>query len=109
MEITEALGALSALSQQTRLGVFRLLVQAGPRGLTAGQIAEDLDSRQNTMSAHLKILSQAKLVGSRREGRHIRYRADYQTIRHVILFLMEDCCQGRSEVCRPVAESLGIR
>ena len=106
MDINEALEALAALSQQTRLEVFRLLVRAGPVGLAAGQIADDLGSRQNTMSSHLKILAQSGLVTSRREGRHIRYRADYETMRRLMLFLMEDCCQGRAEICRPVAESL---
>ena len=108
MEIKQALDGLSALSQETRLRVFRHLVQAGPEGMTAGDIAARLDSRQNTMSSHLKILSQAGLIDSRREGRHIRYRADYETIKQVILFLMEDCCQGKAEICRPVAESLAV-
>ncbi len=108
MDVIEALDALSALSNETRLWVFRLLVQAGPDGMTAGEISEYLSSRQNTMSSHLKLLSQAGLVGSRREGRNVRYRADYDSIRRLVLFLMKDCCQGNAEVCRPVAESLGV-
>ena len=108
MEMKQALDGLSALAQETRLRVFRQLVQAGPEGMTAGQIADRLDSRQNTMSSHLKILSHAGLIESRREGRHIRYQADYETIQQVILFLMEDCCQGKAEICRPVAESLAV-
>ncbi len=106
MDVTEALEALAALSNETRLWVFRLLVQAGPEGMTAGEISEHLSSRQNTMSSHLKLLSQAGLIRSHREGRHVRYRADYDSIQGLVLFLMEDCCQGRPEVCRPVAESL---
>jgi ArsR family transcriptional regulator len=108
MDVIDALEALSSLSNETRLWVFRLLVQAGPEGMTAGDIAENLSSRQNTMSSHLKDLSQAGLIRGRREGRHIRYRADYATIQALVLFLMEDCCQGRAEVCRPVAESLAV-
>lgn len=106
MDVELALEALSALSHETRLWVFRLLVQAGPDGLAAGEIAEALGSRQNTMSTHLRILDAAELVMSRRDGRSIFYRANYDTIRKLVLFLMEDCCAGNAEVCRPVAESL---
>ncbi len=108
MDVIDALEALSALSNETRLWVFRLLVQTGPEGMTAGEIAERLSSRQNTMSSHLKLLLQAGLVAHDREGRHVRYRANYNTIQSLVLFLMEDCCQGRPEVCRPVAESLAV-
>ena len=106
MDVFDALQALSALSNETRLWVFRLLVQAGPQGMTAGEISENLSSRQNTMSSHLKTLSQAGLVKSHREGRHVYYRADYDSIQGLVLFLMEDCCQGKAEVCGPVVESL---
>jgi DNA-binding transcriptional ArsR family regulator len=106
MDVLAALEVLSSLSNETRLWVFRLLVQAGPEGMTAGEIAENLSSRQNTMSSHLKDLSQAGLIRSRREGRNIYYRADYDTVKALVLFLMEDCCLGKPEVCRPVAESL---
>ncbi len=108
MDVEAALEALSALSHETRLWVFRLLVQAGPDGLAAGEIAEALGSRQNTMSSHLRILDQAGLVSNRREGRSILYRANYDTVRALVLFLMEDCCAGKTEVCRPVAESLAL-
>ena len=106
MDVIEALECLSALSNETRLWVFRLLVQAGPEGMAAGEIAETLSSRQNTMSSHLKLLCQAGLINSRREGRQVRNQANYDSIQSLVLFLMEDCCQGRAEVCRPVAESL---
>ena len=106
MELMQALESLSALSNETRLWVFRLLVQAGSDGMTAGEIAENLSSRQNTMSTHLKLLSRSRLIRSQRDGRQVRYRADYDTIQGLVLFLMEDCCQGKAEVCRPVAESL---
>jgi len=108
MDVIAATEALSALSHETRLWVFRLLVQAGPDGMTAGEIAETLSSLQNTMSSHLKLLLQAGLVKSRREGRHVRYQADYEAIKGLVLFLIEDCCQGKAEVCRPVAESLAV-
>ena len=108
MDVIDALRALSALSNETRLWVFRLLVQAGPEGMTAGEISENLSSRQNTMSSHLKLLSQAGLVAHRREGRHVRYSADYDAIGSLVLFLMADCCQGKAEVCRPVVESLAV-
>ena len=98
--------AFEALSQETRLRVVRLLVQAGTNGLPAGEIAGRLDCRQNTMSTHLKILNSAGLIRSRREGRRIIYRADFATVRELVLFLMEDCCAGNAAVCRPVAESL---
>ena len=106
MEINDALGAFDALSQETRLAVFRLLVTAGPQGMSAGSIAEELDSRQNTMSSHLKQLHQAGLVQSRRDGRSIFYTANYDTVRELIVFLMEDCCAGNAAVCDPVAKSL---
>ena len=106
MDVQFALDALSALSHETRLWAFRLLVQAGPDGLAAGEIAESLGLRQNTMSSHLKILAQAELIQPERLGRNIRYRADYGTVRELLLFLMEDCCEGHSDVCRPLAASL---
>ena len=108
MDVQLALEALSALSHETRLWVFRLLVQAGPKGLPAGEIAEALGSRQNTMSSHLKTLATAELIDSQRDGRSIRYQANYDTVRQLVLFLMEDCCAGNNAVCRPVAESLAM-
>ncbi len=108
MDVGLALEALSALSHETRLWAFRLLVQAGPQGLAAGEIAEALGSRQNTMSSHLKILATAELIESQRDGRSIVYKANYDTVRELVLFLMEDCCAGNNAVCRPVAESLAV-
>ena len=106
MDVELALEALSALSHETRLWAFKLLVQAGPQGLPAGEIADGLGSRQNTMSSHLKILAMAGLIESQRDGRSIVYQANYDTVRELVLFLMEDCCAGNSAVCRPVAEIL---
>ena len=109
MDVELALDAFSALSHETRLWAFRLLVQAGPQGLPAGEIADGLGSRQNTMSSHLKILAMAGLIESQRDGRSIVYQANYDTVRELVLFLMEDCCAGNNAVCDPVAESLATR
>ena len=101
-----ALSALAALGQGTRLEVFRLLVQAGPGGVAAGEIATRLDTFQNTMSAHLKILSHAGLVRTQKEGRSVRYFADMTGFRDLLAYLMEDCCNGRPELCRPVINAV---
>lgn len=103
MESFRAISALSALAQEGRLAAFRLLVRAGHEGLPAGEIARALDVAPNTLSAQLLILSNAGLVTSRREGRSIIYMANYDEMSALIVFLMEDCCQGRPEVSRPVA------
>lgn len=101
-----ALSALAALGQGTRLEVFRLLVQAGPEGVAAGEIATRLGAFQNTMSAHLKILSHAGLVRTQKEGRSVRYFADMTGFRDLLAYLMEDCCNGRPELCRPVINAV---
>lgn len=106
MDINSAVNALEALAHETRLSVFRLLVQAGPTGLTAGSIADRLDARQNTMSSHLAKLHRAGIVTSERDGRHIIYRADFDAVSCLIVYLMEDCCGGNAEVCEPVAASI---
>ena len=105
MDKDDALTALAALGQDTRLDVFRLLVQAGPRGLPAGEIAQRLDVVQNTMSSHLAILSRAGLVKPSREGRIIRYAADYAGMRALLQFLMQDCCRGDPNICSPLPET----
>lgn len=99
MKATAAVAAFGALAQETRLAVFRLLVQAGPDGLTAGEIAEALKVPASTMSHHLATIERAGLATSRRESRSIFYAADYEGIRALLTFLMEDCCQGRTELC----------
>ena len=98
---SSAIDALSALAHKTRLEVFRLLVQEGPSGLPAGDIAENLDVLQNTMSSHLAILTNAGLVSRVREGRVIRYCADYKTMQSLITYLLEDCCKGEKLICHP--------
>lgn len=99
MESRNAITAFSALAQATRLEVFRLLVQQEPGGLAAGEIAERLGLRHNTLSTHLGILARAGLVDSERQSRSIIYRASLDTLRGVITFLVKDCCGGRSELC----------
>lgn len=102
METDAALAAFAALSQATRLAVVRLLVGAGREGRLAGEIADGLGVRQNTLSAHLAVLSAAGLVRSVREGRGIRYTAEIDRLRALVTFLMEDCCGGRPELCPQV-------
>jgi DNA-binding transcriptional ArsR family regulator len=99
MKQNDALAALAALAQDTRLHVFRHLIIAGPEGVAAGDIAEALKVPAPTLSFHLKELEQARLVTSRRESRSIIYAADYERMRSLLSFLMEDCCRGRPEIC----------
>ncbi len=104
MESELAIKRLSALAQEGRLAVFRLLIKAGPNGLPAGEIAHALNFPANTLSAQLTILANAGLIGSRRAGRSIIYSANYDGMSALLVYLMEDCCQGRSEVCAPLGE-----
>ena len=106
MDILNASEAFAALSQPTRLSVFRLLVKAGHDGMAAGDIGESLGVKQNTMSANLAVLSRAGLIRSQREGRVIRYFADMQGMRSLLAFLVEDCCGGRPEKCRPLLREI---
>ncbi len=106
MDKTKTLDALGALSQETRLDVFRLLVQVGPAGLPAGEIGERLGVRQNTMSANLSVLTHAGLLRTQREGRSIRYFADMDGLKGLLGFLMENCCGGAPELCQPVIAKL---
>lgn len=94
-----AVAALGALAHETRLTVFRLLVQAGEQGLLAGEIAETAGVPPSTMSHHLATLERAGLVQSERESRQIHYRADYAGMRLLLQFLMQDCCRGVPEMC----------
>ena len=106
MESEYAILALGALAQSTRLDVFRLLVKREPEGLPAGEIAKTLAVPQNTMSAHLAVLSRAGLVTARRISRSIIYRADLSRFQAVMSFLVNDCCDGRPEICTPLIESI---
>lgn len=102
MESKDALAAFAALSQDMRLDALRLLIAAGPDGLAAGEIAARLDARANTLSANLSVLSQAGLVESQREGRHIRYRARMDSLGALVGFLLDDCCGGSPAICGPL-------
>ena len=106
MDKKSALAAFAALGQDTRLEVFRLLVRAGTDGLPAGEIAARLATVQNTMSAHLKVLHQAGLVRTQRDGRVVRYIADMTCFRDLLAYLMEDCCNGSPELCQPVIQAI---
>ncbi|MWB77238.1 metalloregulator ArsR/SmtB family transcription factor [Pseudooceanicola sp. 216_PA32_1] len=108
MDKTLALAALSALGQSTRLDVFRLLVTAGPEGMAAGQIAESLGIRQNTMSTNLTVLLNAGLVTNERDGRSVRYMANMDRMRDLLGFLLEDCCRGQPELCQPILARLAF-
>ncbi len=98
MEIEAATEAFAALSQETRLAAFRLLVRAGPAGLPAGEIARALGAAPSTLSTHLGLLQRAGLVTSERRSRRIVYRADFDGVGALMKFLMEDCCKGHPAV-----------
>ncbi len=107
MHEKQALYAFAALSQETRLRIVRLLVTAGPEGMSAGAIGEAMDGASSSrMSFHLSHLEQAGLVESRREGRSIIYSAALTTLSGLVEFLMRDCCQGHPEVCNPAMAAL---
>jgi ArsR family transcriptional regulator, arsenate/arsenite/antimonite-responsive transcriptional repressor len=99
MEKMNAVAALSALAQDNRLDVFRLLVRAGPQGMAAGEVAEALDLAPNTLTFHFDRLRMAGLVTVRREGRSMIYAAAYQKMNALLAYLTEHCCQGTS--CKP--------
>jgi ArsR family transcriptional regulator len=100
MNIKTAVGSLAALAQDSRLEVFRLLVQAGTAGLAAGEIAQRLEIPASTLSFHVKALAHAGLIASRQDGRHIYYSASYAAMNELIAFLSENCCGGRA--CLPL-------
>ena len=101
METTQAVRALSALAQGSRLSIFRLLVQAGPRGLAAGSIGGKLDLPPATLSFHLAGLTRAGLADSRQDGRFVIYSANFQNMNQLVEYLTENCCGGAS--CAPAA------
>ena len=103
MNMPDALCALSALSQETRLVAFRRLVQAGRAGLSVGELREGLDVPPATLSAHLNVLRAAGLVHDEREGRVIRVRADYARMDGLLAYLTENCCAGDAASCLPAS------
>ncbi|RZL74204.1 MAG: ArsR family transcriptional regulator [Sphingomonas sp.] len=104
MEIKNAVAGLSALAHEGRLTVFRMLVQAGPTGIAAGEIARQMEVPPNTLSANLTILSHAGLIDSRREGRSVIYTARYENMTDLLEYLMKDCCGGSPEICASLAD-----
>ena len=99
MDNSSAVSLLAALAQESRLAIFRLLVQQGPQGLAAGQISARLGIAPNTLTFHLKELTQAGLLRSRQAGRFVFYSANFSAVDSLIAFLTENCCQG--EACLP--------
>lgn len=101
MELSDAAQSFGALAQETRLGILKTLVRAGPQGLAASDIAVKLLVPAPTLSFHLKDLAAAGLITPRRSGRYVYYAADYGGVRMLIDFLMSDCCQGDPRLCGP--------
>ena len=103
MEKTDAVAALSALAQEHRLEIYRLLVQAGPGGIPAGEVASALGIAPNTLTFHLDRLRHAGLVSVARQGRSLIYAARYETMTHLLGYLTENCCGGQPGLCEPSA------
>jgi ArsR family transcriptional regulator len=101
MEMSGAVGALSALAQGSRLSIFRLLVKAGAEGMPAGKIGEELDLPPATLSFHLAGLTRAGLADSRQDGRFVIYSANFQNMNDLVAYLTENCCGGAT--CAPAA------
>jgi DNA-binding transcriptional ArsR family regulator len=113
MKKPDVLAALSALAQENRLDAYRLLVQAGPDGLAAGEVAASLGVSPNTLSFHLDRLREAGLIGVRRDGRSMIYAAQFDTMNSLLGYLTENCCGGASEcapavVCKPARRRVRI-
>jgi DNA-binding transcriptional ArsR family regulator len=107
MKKSNVVAALGALAQETRLDIFRMLVQKGPEGLPAGEIGSRLGQPSPTMSFHLNQLRFAGLVSSRRESRSIIYSANFKGMTDLLAYLTENCCGGRPELCTPAASGCG--
>jgi ArsR family transcriptional regulator len=105
MEIKTAVAALGALAQETRLGIFRLLVETGPDGVAAGSIGETLKVPGATLSFHLKELARAGLVSSRQEKQFIYYAVDFDRMAELMTYLTQNCCQGMPKECLTVVET----
>jgi DNA-binding transcriptional ArsR family regulator len=103
METKQVIDALGALAQETRLAIYRLLMQRGPEGLSAGAIAEALSLPASSLSFHLAHLSRAGLVAQRRESRSLIYAVDFGGMNELMAYLTENCCGGNAAACAPVA------
>ncbi len=102
MKKQNVVAALAALAQDNRLDVYRLLVQAGPEGMSAGSVASALKLAPNTLTFHFDRLREAGLVSVQRDGRSMIYAARFNTMNALLAYLTENCCQGRAEQCTPV-------
>src|SRR3954471_3062956 len=105
MEKLDAVVALAALAQDSRLDVYRLLVQAGPAGMAAGEVATALEIAPNTLSFHFDRLRHAGLVSVARQGRSLIYAARYETMNNLLGYLTENCCGGKPGLCAPAART----
>ena len=105
MEKSDALAALAALAQDHRLETYRLLVQAGPEGMPAGEVAAAIGLPPNTMTFHFDRLRQAGLVTVRRDGRSMIYAARYDTMNSLLGYLSENCCRGSGQACDAPVEA----
>ena len=106
MDKADSIQALAALAHETRMDVFRLLIKQGPEGMAAGDIGERLGVKQNTMSVNLAVLNRAGLIRAQRDGRSVIYAADFEGVRGLLAFLMEDCCGGNPHLCQPVLDEI---
>jgi DNA-binding transcriptional ArsR family regulator len=106
MEMETAIQCLAALSQDTRLRAFRLLVREGAEGMAAGDIARALGQPPSTLSAHLSILANAGLIRATRRSRSIIYTLEAEEVRALLAFLLEDCCRGRPDLCAPLLDTV---
>ena len=99
MKLAQVVKALAALAQSTRLAIFRTLVEQGPAGMAAGQVAGKLKVTPSTLSFHFKTLSHAGLIESRQEGRFIYYAANFAAMNGIVAYLTENCCGGDQSAC----------
>jgi len=102
MDKEDVVAALAALAQEHRLEVYRMLVQSGPGGMAAGEVASAVGIPPNTLSFHFDRLRHAGLVSFERQGRSLIYSARYDTMNALIDYLTENCCGGKPELCKPV-------
>jgi ArsR family transcriptional regulator len=109
MEMKDALAALAALAHTTRLAVYRRLVQAGPEGCVAGDLAHELDVPAATLSFHLKELANAALIEAEPQGRFVCYRANFATMTQLLIYLTENCCAGGIAACLPAMSCAPVK
>ncbi len=106
MEINNAIKKFSALSQETRLKAFKILVEHGSKGIAAGELARKLDVPANTLSFHLTHLSNADLISSVKHSRQVIYKANLEQVEQLIMFLVDDCCAADSKTCNTIEKLL---